>query len=36
MLEIEAQSTDMYVLGYNEPTYRKAGQEFTKNIVISK
>ncbi len=36
MLEIEAQSTDMYVLGYKEPTSRKAGQEFTQNIVIYK
>ncbi|MHB8065916.1 MAG: nucleotidyltransferase family protein, partial [Ruminiclostridium sp.] len=34
MLEIEAYSTDMYVLGYKDPTFRKAGQEFTQNIVI--
>jgi predicted nucleotidyltransferase len=36
MLEIEAQSTDMYVLGYKNSAYRKAGQEFTQNIVICK
>jgi predicted nucleotidyltransferase len=34
MLEIEAQSTDMYVLGYKNSNFRKAGQEFTQNIVI--
>ncbi|MCX8131634.1 MAG: nucleotidyltransferase [Clostridia bacterium] len=34
MLEIEAQATDMYVMGYSNPVYRKAGQEFTQNIVI--
>jgi len=34
MLEIEAHSTDIYVLGYKNPTYRKAGQEFTQNIII--
>jgi predicted nucleotidyltransferase len=34
MLEIEAQSTDMYVLAYKNPAFRKAGQEFTQNIVI--
>lgn len=36
MLEIEAQATDMYVLGYKNPAYRKAGQEFTQNLVILK
>lgn len=36
MIEIEAQSTDMYVLGYKNPTFRKAGQEFTQNIVVYK
>jgi len=36
MLEIEALSTDMYVLGYKNPTFRKAGQEFTHSIIISK
>jgi predicted nucleotidyltransferase len=34
MLEIEAFSTDMYVLGYNNPIYKKAGQEYTQNIII--
>ncbi len=36
MLEIEAHSTDMYVLGYKNPTFKKAGQEFTQNIIINK
>lgn len=36
MLQIEAFATDMYVLGYNNPVYRKAGQEFTQNVVIIK
>lgn len=36
MLEIEANATDMYVLGFKNPTFRKAGQEFTQNIVIFK
>lgn len=36
MLEIEAQSTDIYVLAYKNPAFRKAGQEFTQNIVINK
>ncbi len=34
MLEIEAQGTDLYVLGYKNPAYRKAGQEYTQNIVL--
>ncbi len=34
MLEIEAQATDLYVLGYKNPAFRKAGQEYTQNIVI--
>lgn len=34
MLEIESQSTDLYVLGYKNPTFRKAGQEFTQNIIV--
>jgi predicted nucleotidyltransferase len=34
MLEIENQATDTYVLGYKNPAFRKAGQEFTQNIVI--
>lgn len=33
MLEIESSSTDIYVLGYQSPEFRKAGQEFTQNIV---
>jgi len=33
MLEIESASTDMYVLGYRNPEFRKAGQEFTQNVV---
>ncbi len=36
MLEIEAQATDLYVLGYKNPAFRKAGQEYTQNIVIFK
>lgn len=34
MLEIEAQATDTYVLAYKNPAFKKAGQEFTQNIVI--
>jgi predicted nucleotidyltransferase len=33
MLEIESHATDMYVLGYNNPEFRQAGQEFTQNVV---
>lgn len=33
MLEIEATATDMYVLGYSNPDFRKAGQEYTQNVV---
>lgn len=33
MLEIEAASTDLYVLGYRSSTARAAGQEFTQNII---
>ncbi len=36
MLEIEAFSTDMYVLGYQNSLWRKSGQEYTQNIVIKK
>lgn len=36
MLELEARSTDMYVLGYKNPAFRKAGQEFTQNVVVIK
>lgn len=34
MLELEAMSTDIYVLGYKNPAYKKAGQEYTQNVVI--
>jgi len=34
MLEKEALSTDIFVLGYKNPDFRKAGQEFTSNPVI--
>ncbi|HEX2927674.1 MAG TPA: nucleotidyltransferase [Ruminiclostridium sp.] len=34
MLEIEAQATDTYVLAYKNPAFRKAGQDFTQNIII--
>lgn len=34
MLELEAMSTDIYVLGYKNPAFKKAGQEFTQNVVI--
>lgn len=34
MLELESLSTDIYVLGYKNPEFRKAGQEFTQNIII--
>lgn len=33
MLEIEAVSTDLYVMGYRNPEYRRSGQEYTQNIV---
>lgn len=33
MLEIEATATDMYVLGYRSPEFRRAGQEYTQNII---
>jgi predicted nucleotidyltransferase len=33
MLEVESASTDIYVLGYTNPEFRKAGQEFTQNVV---
>lgn len=36
MLEIESYSTDLYVLGYQNPLYRKAGQEFTQNVIVLK
>lgn len=34
MLELEALSTDIYVLGYKNTSFRKAGQEFTQNVII--
>lgn len=34
MLEIEARATDTYVLAYKNPAFKKAGQEFTQNIII--
>jgi predicted nucleotidyltransferase len=34
MLEIESLATDLYVLAYSNPIHRKAGQEFTQNIII--
>jgi len=36
MLKIESFATDMYVLGYPNPHHRKAGQEFTQNVVVIK
>lgn len=33
MLQIEARSTDIYVLGYGNREFRKAGQEYTQNIM---
>ena len=33
MLELEALATDTYVLGYKNPAFRKAGQEYTQNVV---
>lgn len=33
MLEIESMATDIYVLGYPNPKFRYAGQEFTQNVV---
>lgn len=36
MLEIEAQSTDMYVLGYSNAIFKKSGQDFTQNIIYMK
>ncbi|NJD04634.1 MAG: nucleotidyltransferase [Ruminiclostridium sp.] len=34
MLEIEAASTDQYVLAFSNPDYKKSGQEFTHNPVL--
>jgi hypothetical protein len=33
MVEIEKSSTDLYVLGYKNTDFKKAGQEFTSKIV---
>ena len=33
MLEIEATATDTYVLGYANSLWRKAGQEYTQNVI---
>ena len=33
MLELEAQATDTYVLGYRNSWFRRAGQDFTQNII---
>lgn len=33
MLQIEAASTDQYVLAYKDPQFRKSGQEFTRNLI---
>lgn len=33
MLEIESKATDVYVLSYSSPEYKKAGQEFTQNVI---
>lgn len=33
MVEIESRAADIYVLGYKNPVFRKAGQEFTNNII---
>jgi len=35
MLQIESATTDMYVLGYANPEFRKAGQEFTQSPVFA-
>ena len=34
MLELESLSTDLYVLGYKNSEYKKAGQEFTQNVIV--
>jgi predicted nucleotidyltransferase len=33
MLQIEAAATDIYVLGYGNTNFRKAGQEYTQNLI---
>lgn len=33
MLKLESLSTDLYVLGYRNSKYKKAGQEFTQTII---
>ncbi|MDP4181768.1 MAG: nucleotidyltransferase [Bacillota bacterium] len=34
MLQLEAEATDLYVLGYSNPEFKKSGQDFTSNLVI--
>ncbi len=34
MLELESLATDLYVLGCKNPAFRKAGQEFTQNVLF--
>lgn len=34
MLEVESRATDLYVLGCSNPEFKKAGQEFTQNVII--
>lgn len=34
MFEIENILTDLYVLGYENPLYRKGGQEYTQNVIM--
>ncbi|HEY9062325.1 MAG TPA: nucleotidyltransferase [Pseudobacteroides sp.] len=34
MLQLESESTDLYVLGYKNPKFKKAGQDFTQNPVM--
>ena len=34
MLELEALTTDIYVLGYKNPGFRYSGQEYTENVII--
>ncbi|NLD47898.1 MAG: nucleotidyltransferase [Clostridiaceae bacterium] len=33
MLEIESKATDVYVLSYSNPEHKRAGQEFTQNVI---
>lgn len=36
MLKLEVLSTNVYVLAYKNPAHRKAGQDYTENVVIVK